>query len=122
MKIFTSPIKTAHVVIHGFALAHAVLAAVISSQQSDPGILLTILTIAMIVILSLLNDYPLDVTAALALISCFAGYFLGTVGAEWITSLFTVTTIVAQIITTVLVTELLGWGTFLIVRRTQRKE
>jgi len=122
MKSFTSPIKTAHVIIHGFAMAHAVFAAIISSQQSDPGILLTILTIAMIVILSLLNDYPLDVTTALALISCFAGFFLGTVGSEWITSLFAVKPTVAQIITTVLVTELLGWVTYFIVRRTQRKD
>lgn len=122
MKPFTSPIKTAHIIVHGFAFAHAGLAAIILTQQSDPGILLSILTIAMILVLALLNDYPLDVTTALALISCFAGFFLGTVGAKWMVSLFAVSPMLAQIITTGIVTELLGWLTYLIVRRTQRKE
>jgi len=122
MKPVLSPIKTAHLVVHGFALAHAVLAAIVLSQQSDPGVLLTILTIAMIVVLALLNDYPLDVTTALALISCFAGFFLGTIGAKWIVALFSTSPEVSQIITTVIITELLGWTTYFIVRRTQRKE
>jgi hypothetical protein len=122
MKIFSNPNRTAHVIIHGFAIAHAVLAAAITSQQSDPGIYLTILTISMIVLLALMNDYPLDVTTALTLISCFAGFFLGTVGAKWVLFLLPVTDMSAQIITTTLVTELLGWITYFIVRRTKGKE
>jgi two-component system, LytTR family, sensor kinase len=121
MKIFSTPLRIAHVTIHGFALAHALVAAIIISRQSDPGIILTILTIAMIIILTRVNDYPLDVTAALALICCLGGFFLGTNGAIWISSLFSVTDDNSQIITTFFVTELLGWITYLIVRAPRKK-
>lgn len=116
MKIFSTPFRVAHVVIHGFAIAHAIVGALILSHGSDPGIILTILTITMIIILTRVNDYPLDVTAALALICCLGGFFLGTVGADWIVSIFKVSTDLSQIITTFLVTELLGWITYIIVR------
>ena len=122
MAFFSTPLKSAHVVIHGFAFAHAITATLIIMQHSDPGIILSILTIAMIVILTRLNDYPLDVTMALALICCLAGFFLGTTGAVSIASFFPVSAMTSQIITTVLVTEMLGWITYLIVRRAQRKE
>jgi len=121
MKIFSSPLKAAHITIHGFAVAHAVVAAIIISRHADPGIILTILTIAMIIILTRLNDYPLDVTAALALVCCLGGFFLGTNGAKWISSFFSVSNQAAQVMTTFMVTELLGWITYLIVRRTPRK-
>lgn len=121
MKIFSTPLRKAHIVIHGFAVAHAVTAAVIIAQHADPGIILTIFTIAMIVVLSRLNDYPLDVTTAVALICCLAGFYLGTIGAEWMAILFSGSAMASQILTTVLITELLGWLTYLIVRRTQRK-
>lgn len=120
VKKSKSPVMVAHVVIHGFAVAHAALAAIVISQHSDPGVFLTILTIAMIIVITRLNDYPLDVTTAVALISCFAGFFLGTAGARWISDLFSVSARYSQIITTVLVTELLGWSTFLIVKRSKK--
>jgi two-component system, LytTR family, sensor kinase len=122
MNSSASPLKIAHLVVHGFALAHAALAALILSQHLDPGIFLTILTIAMIVILAKLNDYPLDVTTALTLIFCLGGFFLGTTGAKFFTMHLRASPFTAQIITTVLVTEILGWITFFIVRRTQKKE
>jgi hypothetical protein len=117
-----TPFRIAHLTIHGFALAHGGLAALILSQGSDPGIFLTILTIAMIVILSRLNDYPLDVTAALTLICCLGGFFMGTKGAIWFTRHAGTPENLAQILTTVLVTEILGWITYLIVRRSPKKE
>ena len=121
MKIFTSPLKTAHIVVHGFAFAHAIVAAIIISRQADPGTILTILTIAMIIILTRLNDYPLDVTAALALICCLGGFFLGTNGATWTSNIFSVSTELAQVITTFWVTEILGWITYLIVRAPRKQ-
>lgn len=120
MKIFTTPLRTAHITINGFAIAHAIVAAIIISRHSDPGIILTILTIAMIIILTRLNDYPLDVTAALALVCCLGGFFLGTNGANWIRDYLSLSLSLSQVITTFLVTELLGWITYLIVR-TPRK-
>jgi Flp pilus assembly protein protease CpaA len=76
----------------------------------------------MIIILTRVNDYPLDVTAALALICCLGGFFLGTVGADWIVSILKVSTDLSQIITTFLVTELLGWITYIIVRAPRKAQ
>jgi hypothetical protein len=116
------PTRSANLIVHGFALAHAALAAVIIQQGADPGIYLTILTIAMIVLLARLNDYPLDVTAVLTLICCLGGFFMGTKGAEWFTDYLNTSETMAQIYTTALVTEILGWMSFFIVRRTQKKD
>lgn len=115
-----SSIQKAHITIHSFAVAHALTAAFISSRGSDPGTTLTILTIALVVVIARINDYPLDVTAALALISCFAGFFLGTAGAEVLAPLISDSKILAQIATTVLVTETLGWLTYLIVKKSTK--
>jgi hypothetical protein len=122
MELKNTPTLTANLVVHGFALAHAGLSALILSQDSDPGIFLTILTIAMIVVLARMNDYPLDVTAALAMICCLGGFFLGTTGAKWFTNTLDTSGMMAQIYTTAVVTEILGWTTYFIVRRTQKKE
>ena len=116
------PSLSANLIVHGFALAHASLAALIIHQGADPGIYLTILTIAMIVILARMNEYPLDVTAALTLICCLGGFFMGTKGADLFTDYLDTSETMAQIYTTVLVTEILGWITYFIVRRTQKKE
>lgn len=115
-----STLGKAHITIHSFAVAHAIAAAVIIARGSDPGTILTILTIAMVVVLTRLNDYPLDVTAALALISCFAGFFLGTSGADLLSNILSESKDLAQILTTVLVTETLGWLTYIIVKRSEK--
>ena len=47
---------------------------------------------------------------------------MGTKGAEWFTDYVGTTETMAQIYTTALVTEILGWITYFIVRRTQKKE
>lgn len=116
------PSRSANLIVHGFALAHAALAALIIQQGADPGIYLTILTIAMIVILARINEYPLDVTAALTLICCLGGFFMGTKGADWFTDFVGTSETMAQIYTTALVTEIIGWITYFIVRRTQKKD
>ncbi len=110
-----SVLTRTHFVIHGFAVAHALSAAAILWRGADPGTWLTILTIGLIVSLSRINDYPLDVTGALALIGCFAGFFLGTTGAEIFSKMLP--EMAAQVVTTVLVTEVLGWLSYLIVKR-----
>jgi len=110
-----SVLNRTHLVIHGFAMAHALSTAAILYRGADPGTWLTILTIGMIVTLSRINDYPLDVTGALALIGCFAGFFMGTTGAEIFSQMLPA--MWAQVVTTVLVTEVLGWLSYLIVKR-----
>lgn len=121
MNTRITPLGRAHITIHSFAMAHAITAAILIFRGNDPGIVLTILTIALVLVLARLSDYPLDVTAALALISCFAGFFLGTSGAEVILPLMGDSKASAQITTTILVTEFLGWLTYLIVQKSTKE-
>ena len=121
MKFSFSQLKWANLIIHGFAVAHALSTALFRSFETDPGWLLSILTILMILLLSRINDTPLDVTAAIALISCLAGFYLGTLGADVMLVLLPHSIILSQVIMTILVTEILGWLTFLIVRKSKSK-
>jgi hypothetical protein len=107
--------------IHGFALAHAITSLLLYSTKMGDSIPLTILTIAMIVIVARLYDYPLDVTAILALLSCFAGFYIGTVGAKFIAGYSTFLDQYVHQVTTFAVTELLGWATFFIVKKKEKK-
>jgi hypothetical protein len=110
-----------HILIHGFALAHGVTSLLLFHTSVGDGVALTMLTIAMVVSVSYQYAYPLDVTAILALLCCFAGFYLGTAGAQFIVeNLKTLSTFSHQI-TTVLVTELLGWATFFIVWKNKKK-
>lgn len=121
MKLTPTQFRLANLVIHGFAAAHAISTALFRGFEADPGWQLSILTILMIVLLTRINDTPLDVTAAIALISCLAGFYLGTIGADVMLVLLPHSVILSQVITTVLVTEILGWLTFLIVRKSKSK-
>lgn len=113
-----SHILKINMIIHGFALAHAVVTVLFHALGLGNDIPLTILTILMIIIVARMNDFPLDISAALALICCFAGFYLGTKGADIIAGLFDhKLESIANIITTFLVTEILGWTTYIIVRK-----
>ncbi|MDR2448514.1 MAG: hypothetical protein LBD52_00955 [Prevotellaceae bacterium] len=112
---------TLHILIHGFALAHGVTSLLLFHTSVGDGVALTILTIAMVVSVSYRYDYPLDVTAILALLCCFAGFYLGTAGAQLIAENSTTLSELSHQVTTVLVTELLGWATFFIVRKNKKK-
>lgn len=108
-----SKILMVNLLIHSFALAHAITAALLFNTSFGDDVLLTILTIAMIVTIARLYNCPMEVAAALALLGCFAGFYLGTrlpelipEAGDWIHSL-----------TTAVITEILGWVTFVIVKR-----
>jgi uncharacterized membrane protein len=110
-----------NILIHGFALAHGVTSLLLFHTSVGDSVALTILTIAMVVSVSYRYEYPLDVTAILALLCCFAGFYLGTAGAAFIAEYMEALSEFAHQITTVLVTELLGWATFFIVRKNKKK-
>lgn len=110
-----------NILIHGFALAHGVTSLLLFHTSVGDGVALTMLTIAMVVSVSYQYGYPLDVTAILALLCCFAGFYLGTAGAQFIMESSETFSEFAHQITTVLVTELLGWATFFIVRKNKKK-
>lgn len=95
--------------IHLFALAHALTATLTRSVGYVDDLPLTLLTISLIVILCIRKGLIPEMMAALTLIGCFSGYFLGTWGGEMIERLTHDETLSAAI-TTALVTEILGWG------------
>ncbi|NLA16190.1 MAG: hypothetical protein GX877_06620 [Bacteroidales bacterium] len=110
--------RTVHLIIHGFAVAHALACFLLHDTVFGDTFLLTCLTIAMVVILIRVFNGPVEVIVGLLLLSSFAGFFLGTNGARWIQTLFPkLKNILSNVLTTTLVTEIIGWSVFFVVRR-----
>ncbi len=102
-------------IIHLFAIAHAISSFAMGLWGFDDEILLSLLTISMIVAVTQIYKLPLEVSAALAVLCCFAGYYLGTLGGKWLTaSGFDFLIRYSSEITTFVVTEILGWAAILI--------
>jgi Flp pilus assembly protein protease CpaA len=81
-------------------------------------IILSLLTISMIVVVTQLYNLPLEVSAALAALCCFAAFYLGTLGGKWLTaSQIPWLTACSSEITTFVVTEIMGWATTLIAAK-----
>lgn len=112
----------ANVIIHGFALAHAITAAALSQTLVGDEAALTAMTTAMIIVIALLYGRSYSIGKALALIGTFGGFYLGTRGAvfliKWIPGIGNA----ANAITTTVVTEMLGWATYIIVKSGQDPE
>lgn len=101
--------------IHLFAAAHAavvLLSRVFSYVDDVP---LTVLTLSMILIVSVRRGLRTEQVAALALICIFLAYLFGNYGARAI-QLLIGNGILAPVITTALVTELIGWLTYAFAR------
>ncbi|MDR0295405.1 MAG: histidine kinase [Prevotellaceae bacterium] len=104
-----------NLLIHGFAAAHALTAYLLFGTRLGDSAVLTILTVSMILFVARLYDFPVEASLVVAALSCFAGFYLGTQGAELFCHYFPQQARFAPQITTTVVTELLGWTTFLIV-------
>ena len=105
-------------VIHLFAIAHTLSVVLFDRIGYSDEIILSLLTISMIVVVTHLYGMPLEVSAAVAALCCFAGFYLGTIGGEWLTASgvpFLVK--YANAITTFVVTELLGWLTVIVAKK-----
>ena len=105
-------------VIHLFAIAHTISVVLFDRLGYSDEVILSLLTISMIVVVTHLYGMPLEVSAAIAALCCFAGFYLGTIGGEWLTASgvpFLVK--YANAITTFVVTELLGWLTVIMARK-----
>lgn len=105
-------------VIHLFAVAHTLSSFAMARLELNDEILLSLLTISMIVFVTQIYKLPLEVSAALAALCCFAGFYLGTLGGGWLVA-SEVPWLVAYSneITTFVVTEILGWVTALIAAK-----
>lgn len=116
--------KRVGIIIHLFAVAHAITAIGLRWLNFDDSIVLTMLTIALIIIISRTYTLPVDVTIALTLLCCFAGFYLGTFGANVIHQIINTTNDQTTInaVTTLVITEILGWMTYLIANNRQHDE
>ena len=105
-------------VIHLFAIAHTISVVLFDRLGYSDEVILSLLTISMIVVVTHLYGMPLEVSAAVAALCCFAGFYLGTLGGEWLHSSDVDFLIkYSNEITTFVVTEIVGWITILIAIR-----
>ena len=103
-----------HLLIHGFAAAHALTAYLLFGTRLGDSAILTILTVTMILFIARLYDFPVEASLVFAALSCLAGFYLGTKGAALFSHYFPRQSQYAPQITTTIVTELLGWTTAII--------
>lgn len=105
-------------VIHLFAVAHIISSFAMGQWGYSDEVLLSLLTISMIVVVTHIYGVPLEVSAALAILCCFAGYYLGTLGGKWLmASNISLLINYSNEITTFIVTEILGWSALLIAAK-----
>lgn len=102
-------------IIHLFAAAHALIAAMSRLVNYVDDVPLTVLTIALIVIIALRHRLHAEMVATLTLIGTFAGYLIGSYGATLI-ALIVPNPILASALATALYTELLGWSIYAVAR------
>lgn len=116
-----SIILRTNLIIHLFAVAHAVVVLLSFYLALTDEIALTCLTVLMIILVARTHKLPLDITAVVALLFCFAGFFMGTKGAEWLQPLAdNYGQYLPNMICTIVTTEILGWSTYLVATRIRR--
>jgi len=103
--------------IHGFAVAHAVTAALLAQTVVGDEAALTALTIAMIIAVAKLNGADWDAGGALAFLGVFIGGYLGVRGATFLVKWIPGIGNAANAATTFATTEVLGWATYLFVKK-----
>lgn len=105
-------------IIHLFAAAHLISSWLLARLGKPDDVLLSLLTISMIVLVTQRFGFPLEVSAAFAVLCCFAGFYLGTLGGNLLEGCEVgILMRYANEITTFIVTEILGWTTAFIAKR-----
>lgn len=102
-------------IIHLFAIAHAVVAMAGRSMHYYDDVPLTVLTLSMVVIISVRYRLQVEILAILTLLAGFFGFLMGVYGALFIRTLIR-SDLWAPAISTLLVTEFIGWGTCFVAR------
>ena len=109
-SLFSTPL-----IIHLFALAHALIAAISHVVHYMDAVPLTVLTISMIVIIALRHNLRIEMIAILALAGTFLGYIIGSSGGMLVAMIIPYPAI-SSATTTLLFTEALGWGVLAFAR------
>ena len=95
-------------IIHSFALLHAVVALSCRLTGIEDELLLTLLTMAMVLLVCFRKNFNIEFTAAVIIISNILGYLFGTVGASILEG-FVNSPYAVHAISTAITTEILGW-------------
>lgn len=103
--------------IHGFAVAHALTAALLAQTLVGDEAALTALTVAMIIAVAKLNGADWDSGAALAFLGVFIGGYLGVRGATFLVKWIPGIGNAANAAVTFTTTEVLGWATYLFIKK-----
>lgn len=111
-----------NIIVWIFVFAHAVTCFFLHDTKVGDGIFLTVLTIAMVFALIRFYRVSFDVFLGLAFLSCFAGFYLGTEGAEFLERQIPSWGVWINVIVTVLTTELLGLVIILLIRKDWNEE
>lgn len=109
--------KMTGMMIHTFAAAHAVTAALLAQTMIGDEAALTALTIAMIIAVAKMNGADWDSGAALAFLGIFIGGYIGTRGATFLIKWIPGVGNAANAAVTFTTTEVLGWATYLFVNK-----
>lgn len=97
------------VIIHLFAALHAVVALLCRTAGVNDELVLTLLTIALIMLICLRRGLNVECTAASVIVVNVIGYLLGTGGAALIERVVR-SPLAVHAVSTFLTTEILGWG------------
>ena len=108
-------------IIHIFALLHAVVALSCRLGGIEDELLLTILTMAMILLICLKKKLNIEFTAASVIVANIIGYLMGNIGAE-ILDRFIHTPWAVHAMSTAVTTEVLGWSIVAFTRLFRREE
>jgi len=108
--------KMTGMMIHGFAVAHAVTAALLSQTLVGDEAVLTASSIAMIVAVAKLNGADWDTDKALTFSGIFLGGYIGWRGAAFLVKWIPGFGNAVNAAVTLTTTEVLGWVTYLFIK------
>lgn len=109
--------KMTGMIIHGFAVAHAAAAALLAQTLVGDEAVLTALTIAMIIAVAKMNGADWDTGAALSFLGICIGGYVGVRGATFLIKIIPGIGNVANATVTFTTTEVLGWATYLFIKK-----
>ena len=102
-------------IIHVFALFHAVVTLVCRYSGLNDELLLTVLTMAMVLLICMKKWISIEYAAACVIVANVTGYFLGHIGADLLHPLMG-TNPASHALASALTTEVLGWTIWFVTR------
>lgn len=95
-------------IIHSFALMHAIVALCCRMAGIEDELLLTMLTMAMVLLVCFRKNLSIEFTAAIIIIANILGYLLGNIGASVLGQIIR-DPLAVNAVSTAVTTEILGW-------------